>query len=185
MRTPSIAIVVAVLGTFAFQAPRAGAALSATAVLSTTSTQAPFDYTITLTNTGTVGIGTLWFGWTNLPGDYNFLPAPASNIAGPGGWFGYSTGPNFAGDGYGVEYYTFSTLPPGQSLPGFTFTSSVGPTHMHDTAASYPAPIDTTVIFQDYTASGTSSFVPVTVATPEPAAITLAAPILLMLRRRK
>src|SRR5439155_22321495 len=48
-------------------APWAFGAISASTMITTTSTNAPFNYTMSVTNTGTVPIGTLWFAWTNVP----------------------------------------------------------------------------------------------------------------------
>jgi len=152
-------------------APWAFGAISASTMITTTSTSAPFNYTMSVTNTGTVPIGTLWFAWTNVPITYNFLPAPASNITYPSGWVGFSTGPDRAGDGYGVEYYTFNPIGPGQMLGGFNFTTNVAPSHLGDPAASYPLPIDTTYVFQDYfnTGPGVGALATPAVVVPEPA----------------
>ena len=154
-------------------APWAFGAISASTTITTASTSAPFNYTISLTNTGTVPIGTLWFAWTNVPITYNFLPAPASNISSPSGWFGFSTGPDRAGDGYGVEYYTFNPISPGQTLGGFNFTSNVAPSHLGDLAASYPAAMDTTYVFQSYlnTGPGAGALATPSVVVPEPGSL--------------
>ena len=162
---PLIGIVVVVVA-----APWAFGAISASTTISTASTSAPFNYTMSVTNTGTTPIGTLWFAWTNVPITYNFLPAPASNVTYPSGWVGFSTGPDRAGDGYGVEYYTFNPIGPGQTLTGFNFTSNVAPSHLGDTASSYPLPIDTTYVFQDYfnTGPGVGALATPAVVVPEP-----------------
>src|SRR6185295_13206874 len=62
------------------------AALGATGVVATTDTSAPFHYTITLHNTGTTDIGSLWFAWTDVPRNYDFLPSTPFGISGPVGW---------------------------------------------------------------------------------------------------
>jgi hypothetical protein len=94
-----------------------------------------------------------------------------TNISAPAGWTYYLTGPNFAGDGYGIEYYTFSPLAAGQALSGFNFTSTLAPGHLGDAASNYPDPIDTSAVFATYITTG--SGVSVTVV-PEPATGVLA-----------
>lgn len=63
----------------------AWAAISATAVVTTSQTAAPYNYTVTLQNTGTTPIGTFWFAWTPPPHEYNFLPHVPTAISGPAG----------------------------------------------------------------------------------------------------
>ena len=94
----------------------AAAALMASATVSTTSTSAPFDYTVTLHNTGDTNIGTFWFGWTATPADYDFLPSSPTVTGMPAGWIApISHNPAIPGDGYGIEYYnlTGSAIAPG------------------------------------------------------------------------
>jgi hypothetical protein len=184
-RAAAAVLVASLLLTAVAAAPRAAAALSASATLSTTSTVAPFDYTISVKNTGTVPISTFWFAWTNVPAEYNFLPAPPTNISVPNNWFAFPTGPNYEGDGTGIEYYTFFPLQPGDTIQGLNFTSTLAPGHMHDTASSYPFPIDTAVVFTDYPTTGLGAFATVTVNAPEPASIALVAPAMLLLLRRR
>jgi hypothetical protein len=165
---PLLGIVAAVAA-----APWAFGAISASTTISTTSTSAPFNYTMSVTNTGTTPIGTLWFAWTNVPITYNLLPAPASNISWPSGWVGFPTGPDRALDGYGVEYYTFNPIGPGQTLTGFNFTSNVAPAHLGDSSGSYPLPIDTTYVFQSYlnTGPGVGALATPAVVVPEPVGV--------------
>src|SRR5690348_17111375 len=63
------------------------AALNATATISTSQTTAPFNYTITLHNTGDTDIGTFWFSWVPTPFSYDFLPSAPTNVSTPTGWF--------------------------------------------------------------------------------------------------
>src|SRR5437764_14888421 len=62
-----------------FGSGAAFAALPASATISTPQTSAPFNYTITLNNTGTTDIGTFWFAWTSTPSTYDFLPTTPTN----------------------------------------------------------------------------------------------------------
>jgi hypothetical protein len=109
------------------------AQLGATATISTSQTTAPFNYTIQLHNSGTTTIGTLWFAWIPLGPTYNFLSSPASNITVPTGWTGFSTGPAFGGDGYGIEMYDIggsSDLIPAGGNATFGFTDNETPTQL-------------------------------------------------------
>jgi hypothetical protein len=100
----------------------------ASATVSTSSTSAPYNYTITLNNTGTTDIGTFWFAWTDTPGDYDFLPSSPTNTVMPAGWIAPITHNGFPGDGYGLEFYnlTGSPIAAGGSAT-FKFTSSDSP----------------------------------------------------------
>jgi hypothetical protein len=103
--------------------------LSASAVLSTTSTSSPYNYTIDLHNTGTTNIGTLWFSW-DANSDYNFMPSSPTNIVAPAGWAD-PISHVFSGDGYGIEYYNLSGSPIAPNAHGtFQFTSTDSPTTM-------------------------------------------------------
>jgi len=123
LANPAIALCV-----FLFGAGPSFAALSATADVTTAQNSAPFNYTVTLHNTGTTDIGTLWFAWTNTPGDYNFLPTSPTNITAPDGWLSPVTHNAFGGDGYGIEWYNYlgSTIAPG-GTGLFQFTSNDSP----------------------------------------------------------
>jgi len=91
------------------------ASITATASVSTSQSSAPFDYTVTLHNTGDTNIGTFWFAWTAVPRSYDFLPTLPTNISGPSGWiFPVSNNPT-PGDGYGIEWYNVggSAIAPG------------------------------------------------------------------------
>ncbi|HEY1603023.1 MAG TPA: hypothetical protein VGG64_25690 [Pirellulales bacterium] len=105
------------------------AGLLASATVSTTSTSAPYDYTVTLQNTGTTNIGTFWFGWTATPIDYDFLPSLPTVTSMPTGWIApISHNSAIPGDGYGIEYYnlTGSAIAPGGTAK-FEFTSPDSP----------------------------------------------------------
>jgi hypothetical protein len=105
----------------------AQAGILASATVSTTSTSAPYAYTITLDNTGTTNIGTFWFGWTDTPADYNFLPSSPTVTSMPGGWIAPVTH-GFAGDGYGIEFYNLTGSAIGAGDSGtFKFTSPDSP----------------------------------------------------------
>ncbi len=61
----------------------ASAGLSASGVMTATPDGANWDYTITLTDTGTTTIGTFWYSW--IPGQ-GYLPSLPTNFSAPAGW---------------------------------------------------------------------------------------------------
>jgi hypothetical protein len=64
--------------------------LSATAtIIETGKSASDFEYSLTLTNTGSNPINAFWYGWT--VGSFN-LPTVPSGIAGPTGWSGSAVG---------------------------------------------------------------------------------------------
>src|SRR5690348_414067 len=81
--------------------------LAATATIASVPDGPNFDYTISLTNTGSSNIGTFWFAWTppGMPTEYDFLPSLPSSITQPAGWLGPPT-PGFPG--YSIEYYNYT-----------------------------------------------------------------------------
>ena len=78
--------------------------LAGTATIFATPNGPNFNYTISLTNTGTMNIGTFWFAWTppGMPTEYDFLPSAPFSISQPTGWLGPAS-PGFPG--YSIEYY--------------------------------------------------------------------------------
>src|SRR5262249_34341570 len=96
---------------------------SASAQLSLVSTSgSTFNYSITVTNTGTTNIGTFWFSW--VP-DEDFLPSVPSNVANPTGWSSSITGTANSVDGSAIEWVaTTNPITPGHSLSGFNFSSA-------------------------------------------------------------
>jgi hypothetical protein len=79
-----------------------------------------YEYTLTLTNTGTTTIGTFWLGW--IPGA-GFMPDAPTNVQSPSGWSPTLTNGNAA-----IQWTTASSLlAPGTSLPGFIFDSTMTP----------------------------------------------------------
>ena len=125
-----------------------GGASAAHASLSGTATLTPqslgggqYAYSITIQNTGTTTIGTLWLAW--VPG-LDFMASSPTNISVPSGWVGFAThgGP---GDGYGLEMYSLSSstdIPAGTTLSGLSFHSADSPTALSGASAShgtYPA----------------------------------------------
>lgn len=112
--------------------------LAATATISALPDGPNFDYTISLTNTGTTNIGTFWFAWTppNMPFEYDFLPSAPFAITQPTGWFG----PASQGfPGYSIEYYNSggSPIAPAETAT-FHFTSPDSPATLQGTTFGFP-----------------------------------------------
>ncbi len=101
--------------------------LQASATISTSSTSAPYSYTVTLNNTGITDIGSFWFAWLDFP-DADFLPSAPTVTGMPNGWIAPVTHNGSPGDGYAIEYYNISgsAIAPGASGT-FSFTSPDSP----------------------------------------------------------
>jgi len=84
-----------------------------------------WQYSFTLTDTGTTPIGTFWFSW--LPGQGYMQTAPLSAVA-PTGWVATTTNGTAIGDGFSERWVdTAGALMPGQSITGLSFVSSTTP----------------------------------------------------------
>ncbi len=118
-----------VVGLIHAVAPSAGAVVMGTATISTTQTSAPYTYSLTLQNTGTLPIDTFWFAWLDNP-ELDFMTVAPTNIQFPANWVGL-TSHQAGADGYGVEYYAFGGgLAPGSTLTGFKFVSTESPSQL-------------------------------------------------------
>jgi hypothetical protein len=159
------------------------AALSASATISTSQTSAPFNYTISLNNTGDTDIGTFWFAWTATPASYDFLPTTPSNISGPAGWLTPVSHNGFPGDGYGIEYYNYvgSAIHPG-GAGTFHFTSNDTPAQIAGDAFFPGNKVSTSFVYVGFPLSDPGFKFNVTV--PEPASLTCLIFSAALLRRR-
>lgn len=166
---------------FALVNSSADAALSASATITRQQLGAnSFEYSLTLTDTGTTPIGTFWVGW--IPA-YDLLPSAPTSIVSPTGW----TGKN-APDVFGVASAQWvnptSPLQPGHSLSGFTFDT---PDSNVTTGTSnfFGTPIDQSYVYIGAPETD-PGFALVPTVVPEPASLALlAAPAVLLLRRRR
>ncbi len=151
-------------------AASAFAQLSATAVVSTSSSSAPYSYTIDVHNTGNTNIGTFWFAW-DANSDYNFLPSVPTNITAPAGWAD-PVSHLFSGDGYGIEYYNLSGSPIAPARTGqFHFTSPDSSAALLGNAWYPPFKVTSSFIYAGTPLSGTPFNVVASVAVPEPASV--------------
>lgn len=149
-------------------------ALSASAIVSTSSTSSPYDYTIDLHNTGTTNIGTLWFAW-DAGTDYNFLPTSPTNIVAPAGWVAPVTHA-YPGDGYGIEYYNLSGSPIAPGADGlFHFTSADSPATLAGNAYFPGFKVTSSFAYIGFPESDPGFKFNASVGVPEPAGLTLAA----------
>lgn len=147
--------------------------LAGTATISSAPNGGNFDYTLSLTNTGTTNIGTFWFSWTppGQPFEYDFLPSQPLSTSQPAGWL---VGP-FAGfPGYSIQYYnsTGSLISPGQTAT-FQFTSPDSPATLQGTSFGFP--ITTSFIYSGSPLVGTAAQVNPVFVVPEPSTVTLVA----------
>lgn len=102
--------------------PASNAALGGSATITWKQVGTRYDYTIKLSNTGTTPIGTFWFAW--IPGA-DYLPTQPSTAGSPAGWPTHNI---FHGSpGYSIQWVASTPLAVGQSLSGFTFSSTDTP----------------------------------------------------------
>ncbi len=96
-----------------------------------------YQYSMTLTDTGTTTAGTFWFAW--IPGQDYLLTSPLT-ISDPAGWTHIVTG-GFAGDGFAIQWkatVASGDIQPGGSLSGFTFTTTDTPAYVSGNAKFQP-----------------------------------------------
>ena len=160
----------------ALAVPSLADGLSATATYSATpdaTTPGLYDYSLTLHNTGTTTIGTLWFAW--VPGGDFLKPAPTNAIA-PAGWTD-NIFPNAATGGNSIRWVTSTDLlAAGQSLSGFSFDSTETPAQLLGTFPSGIGagdPILTSFVYEAAPFGDPGKQFVATAATPEPGSLAL------------
>jgi hypothetical protein len=125
-----------------------------------------YAYTLTLQNTAasTADIGMFWFAWE--AGEADFLLSEPTSIVTPSGWTATVDGGG-AGDGYSVQFVTFTTpLAPGSSAT-FTFNSSDSPKLLAGPAPLYPQyPTLTSQVYSGHAADGVQDVFVVQVVSP-------------------
>jgi hypothetical protein len=119
-------VVAAGLAASSLQALPPSGTISASATLSDVQVGSTYDYTLTLQNTGNLGIESFWYGWTTSG---NTLP---SNPSSPGNSLGWAN--NL--DGNSIQYVggAATALAPNSSAT-FTFDSTSTPAEMTAGAA--------------------------------------------------
>jgi hypothetical protein len=113
-----------------------------------------YKYTLTLENTAasTSEIGMFWFAWE--AGQADFLVSEPTSIQTPSGWNAVVEG-GTEGDGYSIQFVTFTNaLKPGSSVT-FTFNSGDSPSIMAGPAALFPENLTlTSQVYSHHAASG-------------------------------
>lgn len=147
------------------------AAESASVTVTSKTSGSNFEYDLTLTDTGTTNIGTLWFAW--VPGKDFLKTSPISETS-PAGW---SSPPAIthsgSTDGYAIQWQATTLLTPGQSLSGFSFITADAPASVDGNSFFYSTtPTETSVVYSGGPFSdGGFQFVAQNV--PEPASLLL------------
>ncbi len=152
----------------------AESAVAAPVLISTTGsgTSTVYNYNISLKDTGTTPIGTLWYAW--VPGE-DFLTSMPTAVSSPTGWNGFVTGGGL-GDGYAIRWTATGVgVTPGQTLTGFKFSSADSPTVLAGKSKFFPTtPVGTSFV---YSAGPFSDLGYQFVATPAtPVSLTVAPP---------
>ena len=174
------------LALVAFSAVSA-AQTNADASLAFTQNGSLFTYDITLHNSGTTNLGTLWYAW--IPGE-DYLPIAPTATSSPTGWTFTQT--TSAGFGFGLRWRApvAQELAPGASLNGFIFTTTTTPAELAGLSifGSHP-PVGTTFVYEHSftgltSSGGSATFVANPV--PEPASMAvLGLGVLCFIRRRR
>ena len=141
-----------------------------------------YEYSLTLTNTGTTPIGTFWFSW--IPG-YDLLPTAPTSIISPTGWKGTD---QREGIGSGSIQWVNTTAPllPGKSQDGFKFDSPDTPDQISGTSFFAGLPVEQSYVYIGAPETDPGATFVATTVTPEPASMALlAVPALLLVRRRR
>jgi hypothetical protein len=147
-----------------------------------------WQYSMTLNNTGTTNIATLWYAW--IPGQ-DYMSVSPTNIVNPANWTDVITGGG-GSDGFAIQFDAASghALAAGNSLAGFSFDSTMTPAQMNGKSIFYnTTPVTTSFVYSNGPLSGTSDEFNFTFPVPEPSSIALAgcgaAGLVMAGRRRK
>jgi hypothetical protein len=106
-----------------------------------------WQYSVTLTDTGSTPLGTFWFAW--VPGQ-DFLDTRPISVTDPAGWQNAITnaGPS---DGFAIQWVASSPsadLQPGGVLSGFTFDSADAPSAVFADSVFHPStPVTTSFVY--------------------------------------
>jgi hypothetical protein len=147
------------------------AAEMATAVIGGAPTSGGYNYSITVSDTGTTPIGTFWFSW--VPGA-GFLTSAPTNVTSPSLWTDTLTN-----SGAAIQWQSTSPsslLEPGQSLSGFDFFSTETPLQLEGlvTSNSFTDPGLVATVYEGAPLAGPGDIFDVVEATPEPPSLLLA-----------
>jgi hypothetical protein len=184
-----LSAILAALGCLEMSSSSAMAVTPPTASATITPTAgSPNSYALTLSDDAASPstIGTFWFAW--VPGK-DFMTTSPLSVSSPSGWTDTITGGG-TGDGYAIQWKATSSsfdVAPGSSLSGFAFTSADSPGSVFGNSVYFPTrPVLTSVAYSagPFSDAGTT-FAPSVVSVPEPTALVAAAPLAMLLRRRR
>jgi hypothetical protein len=168
MRTSRALWALCVLG-LALGSRTAWGALGASATISSTQLGPnSYEYSLTLTNTGTTPIGTFWYAW--IPG-YNLLRSTPTQIFSPSGWTGNANAPEPFGVASDQWVNTATPLQPGQSLSGFKFDTPEAPSSIFGTSNFFGYPVGYSYVYIGAPQTDPGALITPTVVTPEPATL--------------
>jgi hypothetical protein len=112
-----------------------------------------FQYTITLSNTGTTGIQTFWFSW--VPGQ-DFMATHPTTIGSPTGWTNIITGGG-PSDGFAIQWKTSTNALAANAQLTFSFQSTDTPAAIAANSTFHPTtPVGTSFVYSGLPFSGTS-----------------------------
>lgn len=157
--------------------PAAASELATATLSSTPLSPSSWQYSLTLTDTGTTDIGTFWFAW--IPGQ-DYMPTPPTDIGSPASWAALVTGGN-PGNGYAIQWVAGAgaALHAGESTSAFTFESATTPQQMAADSPFHPGtPLLTSFVysgapFSDAGLRFLAEPAASTSAVPEPASLML------------
>lgn len=140
-------------------------AQNAIATISDVQAGSVFDYTITLQNTGSTSLDSLWYGWTISGNNLPSIPTSPGNTL---GW-----GNSVVGNSIEWVNSTGTTLAPGQTGT-FTFNSTSTPTQITTSPSGESVAYVNGIDFsQNSPGSSTPVFSPTLVSAPEPSSVSL------------
>jgi hypothetical protein len=144
-----------------------------------------YEYNITLHNTGDTAISSLWFGWVPF---YDLLPSAPTAISSPSGWTGVNA-PDVLGVASAQWTTTTSPLAAGQFLGGFKFDTPDSPAIIGGTSFFAGFPVTESYVYAgppvENGTGGVGFSAPVQTPEPGSLALLLAAPAIMMMRRKR
>jgi hypothetical protein len=161
---PSILLILAVAAGLTASSTSSHAQ-GAIATISDVQVGSSFDYTITLKNTGSLNLNSLWYGWTTSG---NNLPSNPTTLGNSLGW-------GNTPDGNSIMWINSSgtALAPGHSGI-FTFASTSTPTQITTSPSGESVAYVSGITFtENNPGDSTPVFSPMVVAAPEPSSVSL------------
>jgi hypothetical protein len=137
----------ATMAGFLATATLSGAEIATATISGVENSPGEFQYSLTLNDTGTTGLGTFWFSW--VPGD-NFMSVKPTGITSAAGWQDVVTQGGPSG-GYAIQWTAVAPaddLTAGNSLAGFGFESSLTLAQLESPSSGHPSdPVATAFVY--------------------------------------